>query len=64
MTVSLVGLLVTLVVVGVVLWLVNTMIPMDPKIKTIINVIVVLAVCLWLLNVFGLLSGGPVIRVR
>ena len=64
MTVSLVGLLVTLVIVGVVLWLVNTMIPMDAKIKTIINVIVVLAVCLWLLNVFGLFSGGPVIRVR
>ncbi len=53
---SIVGLIVTLVVVGVLLWLVNTMIPMDQKIKTILNVVVVLAVCLWLLSAFGLLG--------
>lgn len=61
---TLVGLLVVLVVVGVLLWLVNNLIPIDPKIRTIINVIVVLAVCLWLLDAFGLLHGGPVLRVR
>lgn len=61
---TLIGLLVTLAVVGLILWLVNTMIPMQAQIKTILNVIVVVAVCLWLLNVFGLLSGGPVLRVR
>lgn len=59
-----VSLLVTLIVVGVLLYLVNTVIPMDPKIKTILNVVVVLAVCLWLLNAFGVLSNGPVLRVR
>lgn len=61
---TLVGLIVVLVVVGVVLWMVNNLIPIDPKIRTIINVIVVLAVCLWLLDSFGLLHGGPVLRVR
>jgi len=61
---SLISLLVFLVVVGVALWLVNTLIPMDAKIKTIINVIVILAVCLWLLEAFGLLQGGPTLRVR
>lgn len=60
----LVSLIVFLVIVGVVLWLLNTLIPMDQKIKTIINVIVVLAVCLWLLETFGLLHGGPPLRVR
>lgn len=61
---TLVGLLVILVGVGVLLWLVNNLLPIDPKIRTIINVIVVLAVCLWLLDAFGLLHGGPVLRVR
>lgn len=61
---TLVGLLVTLVVVGLLLWLVNSMIPMQAQIKTILNVVVVVAVCLWLLNAFGLLVGGPPIRLR
>jgi hypothetical protein len=58
---SIVSLVVALIIVGVVLYLINQVIPMDAKIKTIINVIVVLAVCLWLLQVFGLL--GTHIRV-
>jgi len=59
-------LLVILVVVGVVLWLVNTLIPMDQKIKTVINVLVLLLVLLWLLEVFGVLSGtlGTVPRFK
>jgi hypothetical protein len=50
---SLVTIVVTLIVVGVLLWLVNTYIPMDGKIKKILNVAVVVVVILWLLNVFG-----------
>ena len=50
---SLVTIVITLVVVGVVLWLVNTYIPMDGKIKKILNVVVVVVVVFWLLNVFG-----------
>jgi hypothetical protein len=55
---TIIGLLVVLVVVGVILYLVNTLIPMDAKIKTIINVVVIVCVCLWLLSVFGLFTGG------
>jgi len=55
---SVIGLVVVLIVVGVMLYLVNTVIPMDAKIKTILNVVVVVAVCLWLLSAFGLFSGG------
>jgi hypothetical protein len=59
----LITLVVTLIVVGVLLWLVNTYIPMDPKIKTILNVVIVIAVVLWLLQVFGVLSGLHTARV-
>jgi hypothetical protein len=46
--------LIVLVVVGVLLWLVNTYIPMDAKIKKIINIVAVVIVILWLCNVFGI----------
>lgn len=47
---------VTLIVVGVLLWLVNTYIPMDGKIKSILNAVVVIAVVIWLLYAFGILN--------
>jgi hypothetical protein len=59
----LINLVVTLIVVGVLLWLVNTYIPMDRKIKQILNIVIVIAVVLWLLNAFGLLAGLSSIRV-
>jgi hypothetical protein len=52
-----IGILVTLVIVGLLLWLVNTYIPMDGKIKSILNIVIVIAVILWLLQAFGILSG-------
>jgi hypothetical protein len=60
---SLISLVLTLIVVGVLLWLINTYIPMDAKIKKIINVVVVIAVVLWLLSAFGVLGRGGDIRV-
>jgi hypothetical protein len=54
---TMIGILVTLVIVGLLLWLVNTYIPMDGKIKSILNVVIVIAVILWLLQSFGVLSG-------
>ena len=59
----LISIVIILIVVGVLLWLVNTYIPMDQKIKTIINVVVVIAVVLWLLNVFGVLGSIENIRI-
>ncbi len=53
---SLISLVIVLIVVGVLLWLVNTLIPMDGKIKQIINVVVIIAVVLWVLQIFV----GPV----
>ena len=53
----LINVVVTLIVVGVLLWLVNTYIPMDGKIKNILNIVVVIIVVLWLLQAFGLLGS-------
>ena len=60
---SLVTIVVTLIVVGVLLWLVNTYIPMDGKVKKILNIVVVVVIVLWLLNVFGVLGHLRDVRV-
>jgi len=51
----LVTVVLTLIVVGVLLWLVNRFIPMQGQIKGILNAVVVIVVIVWLLNIFGLL---------
>ena len=52
------NLIVTLVIVGVLLWAINTFIPMEGNIKKILNVVVIIAVVLWLLSAFGILSSN------
>ncbi|MCP2500765.1 MAG: hypothetical protein NCA08_04265 [Deltaproteobacteria bacterium] len=59
----LINVLLVLVVVGVVLWLVNTYLPMDPKIKTILNIVVVIVVVVWLLRAFGILGSLSQFRI-
>jgi hypothetical protein len=54
--------LIVLIVVGVVLYLVQTYIPMAAPIKTIITVVVVLILCVWLLTVFGIGTTPMVIK--
>jgi uncharacterized membrane protein YdbT with pleckstrin-like domain len=60
---SLVTIVITLIVAGVLLWLANTYIPMDGKIKKILNLAVVVVVVLWLLNVFGVWGHVRDVRV-
>ncbi len=60
---DLIQLVVVIIVIGVLLWLINSFIPMDAKIKQILNIVIVVAVVLWLLQVFGLIAmmrGIPV----
>ncbi|EIC21592.1 Thivi_2564 family membrane protein [Thiorhodovibrio frisius] len=59
----LITLIVTLAVVGLILWAINTYLPMDGKIKKILNVVVVIIVILWLLQVFGLLPSMSGMRI-
>lgn len=54
---SLINLVIVLVVVGVLLWLINTYLPMDAKIKNILNIVVVIVVVVWLLQAFGVLGS-------
>lgn len=54
---------ITLIVVGVLLWLVNSYIPMDGKIKNILNILVVIVVVLWLISMFLPLGSMNNIRV-
>jgi len=58
---GLVELVLILIVIGVLLYLVNTLIPMDAKIKQIINIVIVIAVVLWLIQLF--LGPLPDVRV-
>jgi hypothetical protein len=53
----LLNVVIALVVVGVILWLINNYVPMDGKIKNILNIVVVIAVILWLLRAFGILGS-------
>jgi len=53
---SLLTVLLVIIIVGILLWLVNTYIPMDRNIKRILNIVVVVILIVWLLKVFGLFS--------
>ena len=59
----LIQLILVLVVVGVILWVINSYIPMQTTIKKILNVVVIVAVIIWLLSVFGLIGNISSIRV-
>ena len=45
-----------LIVVGVLLYIVHAVIPMDPKIRVILDVVVILGVCLWIAQATGLMA--------
>jgi hypothetical protein len=60
MCLMLINLVVGLVVLGIVLWLINAYVPMDGRIKQLVNVVVVVGAVLWVLQAFGVFSmGGP-----
>ena len=56
--------IVVLIVVGVLLWLVNNYIPMDGKIKSILNAVVVICVVIWLLQAFGVIGSLNSVGIR
>jgi len=59
----LISLIITLIVIGVLLWLVNSYIPMDGKIKNILNIVVVICVVIWLLHAFGVIGSVNTVPV-
>ncbi len=58
----LISVLLTIIVVGFLLWLVNRFIPMEGTIKTIFNLVVIILVVIWLLHVFGV--WGTVTNIK
>ena len=61
--VPLISVVITLAVVGVLLWCINAFLPMEGKIKQILNAVVVICVVVWLLSVFGVIGHTGSIRV-
>jgi hypothetical protein len=59
----LINLVIVLVVVGMLLWVINSYIPMHTNIKKILNLVVTVAVIIWLLNVFGVIGSISAIRI-
>ena len=60
---SLIHLVIVLAIVGVILWVINSYIPMQSTVKKILNVVVVVAVVVWLLSVFGVIGNISAIRI-
>jgi hypothetical protein len=61
---SLITIVVVLIIAGLLLWLINNYIPMDGKIKTILNVVVVIAIIVWLLQTFGIIGSIGHLAIR
>jgi hypothetical protein len=59
----LVQLVITLVLLGVLLWAINTYIPMNATIKNIVNVVVILVAVLYVLSAFGVIGSLSALRV-
>lgn len=60
---SLIGLILVLVIVGVCLYLLETYVPLAPPIKLLIRVVVVIVLVLWLLQLFGI-TGPAIPQIR
>lgn len=54
---TLLSLIITIALVGVLLWAINTYLPMEAGIKKLLNIVVIIVLVLWLLNVFGVLAA-------
>ena len=61
---SLLDLIIVLVIVGIILWLINTYVPMDAKIKSVLNISVVVIVVLWIVQSMGFLGTLQNIQVK
>lgn len=55
--------IIVILVVGVLLWLVNSYIPMQSTIKRILNAVVIIILIIWLLKVFGVLDSLQEIKI-
>lgn len=57
-----ISVVIAILLVGVLLWLVHSVIPMDARVRTILDAVVIICLVLWLLNVFGIVAWWPRVR--
>jgi hypothetical protein len=60
---TLINIAIVLVVVGIVLWLINTYIPMAGGMKSLLNIVAFVVVLVWLLQGFGVIGAIPGVRI-
>ena len=60
---TLLAVVIIIIVIGVLVWLEETYIPMPPPFKTIIRIVVIVAICIWLLQLVGVLPDMNAIRL-
>jgi len=60
MGVSIISLIVIIVLIGVLMWAVNTYIPMQANIKKLLNIVVVVLLVIWILWLIGVLPAGDI----
>ncbi len=60
---SLLTLIIAIVVVGIVLWAINSFVPMQGSVKKLLNIVVILILVVWLLNAFGLIDALSTVHV-
>ena len=58
---DLLSLIILIVIVGVVMWAINAFIPMEPRIKQVLNVVVIIAIVIFVLSLF--IGSFPSIQV-
>jgi hypothetical protein len=56
---TLIDIVLALVIIGLIMWLINTYIPMAGGIKSLLNVVVFVVVLIWVLQIFGLVGAIP-----
>jgi hypothetical protein len=61
--VTLVHIAMILVLVGLVMWLINTYIPMAGAIKSLLNIVVFVVLLIWILQTFGLIGAIPGLKI-
>lgn len=59
-----IGLVLVLIILGVVVYVLNSVLPMDARFKLIVNAVIIIAVLLWLASEFGVLPRGSYGRLR
>ncbi len=60
---NLLSIVIILIIIGVLLWVVNTYVPMDAKIKKVLNIVVVIVVVIWLLRALGAFAYLSTIKI-